>query len=343
MPYFSTKGRAICQGQLPESPMSTAISVISDIDSFIANTPELTSIPDDQQAALLKAYDAVCIIHATIICNDNTPLREQNIILHRAIEWKLNGGTLSGSRKDQSSAGYLIENYCRCTPGVIPMWSQRGEFVITLKGIQVIVKHTPSFFASTDQVKINSHFEFIAVSKDEPFISETGYRSHFDNIYPGKCVDEAAVIIFSSYLKEKKTHVSNKLSQDSPIPKWAKSYIIPDSHEFVEAILPRHQAFQVKKWADEATKKLTQYRNAEIIKHQREIIKVGSRCRIIETRFPKELGNIVIISKISETCVFAYDDKPIRYKINARGKKVVASDPRCVQSLYGYNQLQLLQ
>ena len=158
MPYFSTKGRAICQGQLPESPMSTAISVISDIDSFIANTPELTSIPDDQQTALLKAYEAVRIIHATIICNDNIPLREQNIILHRAIEWKLNGGTLSGSRKDQSSAGYLIENYCRCTPGVIPMWSQRGEFVITLKGIQVIVKYTPSFFASTDQVKIHGHF-----------------------------------------------------------------------------------------------------------------------------------------------------------------------------------------
>jgi hypothetical protein len=323
--------------------MSTALSIIDDVNSFIAQTPELTSIPYDQQSALRKAYNAICLIHTTIIFNNNTHLREQNIILYKAIEWKLNGNTFSGSRKDQNSPGYLIENYCRCSPGTIPMWSQCGEFIIAVKGIQAIVKYTPSFFTSTAQVKITTHFEFFSICINQPFISETGYRSHFDNIYLEQSVDDAAVFIFSSYLKEKTTHICKKWKQDSSIPNWAIPYIIPDSYEFIEAILPKHQAFQVRKWAEETTKKLTDYRKAEIIKRQRELIKIGSRCRIIETRFPRELGNVVIISKISETCVYVYDDRPIRYRINRRGKKVIASDPKCVQSLYRYDQLQLLQ
>jgi len=45
------------------------------------------------------------------------------------------------------------------------------------------------------------------------------------------------------------------IGRGSSIPNWTIPYIIADSYEFVEAILPKHQALQVRKWAEETTKK----------------------------------------------------------------------------------------
>lgn len=66
------------------------------------------------------------------------------------------------------------------------------------------------------------------------------------------------------------------IGRGSSIPNWTIPYIIANSYEFVEAILPKHQAFTSQKIGRRDNKKITDYRKAKIIKRQKEIIKIGS-------------------------------------------------------------------
>ncbi|PCO29955.1 klcB, partial [Escherichia coli] len=40
--------------------------------------------------------------------------------------------------------------------------------------------------------------------------------------------------------------------------------------------------------------------------------------------------------------VWAHDDRPVTYKTNRAGRRVVDSDPSCIQSIYGFDQLRLI-
>ena len=75
---------------------------------------------------------------------------------------------------------------------------------------------------------------------------------------------------------------------------------------------------------------------------------VGARCEITKTHslcFAKDVGKVVVVATISldSRQVFAYDDRPIAYRINRAGKRVVASDPRCIQTIYGMDCLRIIK
>jgi len=40
--------------------------------------------------------------------------------------------------------------------------------------------------------------------------------------------------------------------------------------------------------------------------------------------------------------VWAHDDKPVKYRTNRNGRRVVDYDPRCIQTLYGIEQLRIV-
>ena len=74
---------------------------------------------------------------------------------------------------------------------------QRGEFLVEAEGIRAVVRMEGRGFSWMH------HFEFHAISPDTPFISETGYRSHFARPV-GECtVDEAAALHLRAILAEK--------------------------------------------------------------------------------------------------------------------------------------------
>lgn len=65
----------------------------------------------------------------------------------------------------------------------------------------------------------------------------------------------------------------------------------------------------------------------------------GQRCEIVKEpreAFRDRIGKVVVIAKVypKEGCVFAYDDKPITYKTNRKGRRVVDHDPSCIQTVY---------
>lgn len=180
----------------------------------------------------------------------------------------MNGGTYFGSCAGDDSAGTIVKRYCAAVPGVVPLWGQQGEFLINVKDIRCWVKYGGGLGSVP-----NSHFEFNAVDLDAPFISETGYRSHFCGVVRGQAVDAAAALIFADFLGKHRRYLEAEYQDrraEVQLPDWILALIsparrrpairepgeavqvVPDGFVVVDAVLTARQAFIVRKWAEAA-------------------------------------------------------------------------------------------
>lgn len=162
----------------------------------------------------------------------------------------------------------------------------------------------------------------------------------------------------------------------SPAPAWEPATIeMPPGYVLVEAVIPAYQAYVARQWAEaarvqiEAAKKIEQQDAkgktgrdrpradtartddaglARPVPAETTIpggsFTVGMRCVIIGVNHPAMkavLGRKVVIAKVNEASrvAWVYDDKPVTYRTNQAGRRVVDHDPRCIQSLYVFEQL----
>ena len=166
------------------------------------------SMPTDRVGLLDLARAAVAELHAGVMACDDAAV-ERATTRYEAVTWKLNGGTFFGCQGGPEAAGCVIDRHCSAAPGDVPCWGQAGQFLVEVEGLRALVD-----FGGGVGV-MGSHFEFNAVDLDKPFISETGYRSHFDRLRGGMTVDAVAAAIFAAILKEKRP----KLIEPDPFPK----------------------------------------------------------------------------------------------------------------------------
>ena len=320
-------------------------------------------LPDDHRI-LDVAYSALIDLNKACMTGDPQQ-RHDAVYRFEACIWKMNGKTFFGCNAGEHEAAHVISEYCRADDGSIPMWGQHGDFIIeSFSGMRARVKVEAGCmmgYLSTS---------FHAVDLNAPFVSETGYRSHFvqfSDVKPGETVD---------------AHVSRVF----PLPDWLKSLspppdrtplTLPDGFVRVEALLPASKAFIARKWAVAAQERITaimqreqeaeretmraeserrkqlakerskEYKERMItVQHYKEFY-VGARCEIVSVHHPvfaKNIGTIVKIVTIYDSgCVEAHEDKPIRYRINRRGTQVVDFDPTCVRTFYNIDQLKLLE
>lgn len=85
--------------------------------------------------------------------------------------------------------------------------------------------------------------------------------------------------------------------------------------------------------------------NSEFKKGQLcEIIQNDPRHYTMPKLFKDRIGEQVIISAVQDNShfVWAYEAKPIRYRINRLGNRVVDFDPRCVTTPYNKDDLLIL-
>lgn len=427
------------------------------------------SMPADRDGLLSEAMAAVTALHVAVLENDSTAATEAADRYEAAV-WKLNGGTFFACRAEKDSAGRVIEQHCKAVPGQVPMWGQTGQFVIEVDGIRALVCFGDGFGVG------RTHYEFHAVDLDRPFISETGYRSHFDNLVAGQTVAEAAAAIFSRFLtSERRQKIKGENLEwvmANPLPSWCSDLApparrepaapaevapaIPAGFALVDVVLPKHKAFIVRKWAEEAKAKIEAAKAAtlnakgkrrtgraerdpasskatmtcstvksdddgrrpaywagfstgdrvrtkagtigvfvlgddkfigylvpdklaggvpnpdagktvlrshkfsvtptdlEHFQEQHPIVENGAtspapfergqRCEIVTSRFPADIGKRIVVTRVNLEfrSVWAHDDKPIRYRINRNGRKVVDYDPRCIETGYGFDQLKVL-
>ncbi|KKO51979.1 hypothetical protein XI25_21100 [Paenibacillus sp. DMB20] len=74
-----------------------------------------------------------------------------------------------------------------------------------------------------------------------------------------------------------------------------------------------------------------------------EIIKNDPRHGTMPKLFPDRIGERIVIAKIVGDYAWCHDDKPVKYRINKNGKRVVEFDPRCVTSPYPLDQLKAIK
>jgi hypothetical protein len=155
----------------------------------------------DREELLALAKQSIEKRHAAILARDEATAIEawQD---YDEICYRLNGNTNFASQCGPDGGKYVTEQHCRATPGDVPMWGQVGEFLIEVDGMRAIVEFSAGYGGMNF-----SHMEFHAVDLHKPFISHTGYQSHFFSICYGRTVDVAAKEFFHEFLIRKNGRV----------------------------------------------------------------------------------------------------------------------------------------
>lgn len=347
----------------------------------------LAELPTDRDELLAAAVAAVVEIDAAIMRGDGAAA-EAASDRYEAVIWKMNGGTHVGSMADHDAPGQVIERHCAAVPGDVPLWGQRGQFLVADDDMRALVEYEAGYGSP-----LNAHFQFRAVDLDRPFISETGYRSHFDTARGCMTVDEVARGILAALRAEKKRPVMVGASYrdrlaDAHLPAWLAglepparrepaTVLVPPGFVLVDVVLPSHRAFIARRWAAEAAARIKATkagglnakgkgagperdpaspeptmtcsiaRNDDGGPADLVEFKPGQRCEIVSVHHPvfnRYIGKRIIIVKVHADTrqVWAHDDSPITYKTNRAGRRVVDSDPSCIQSIYGFDQLRLI-
>ena len=79
-----------------------------------------------------------------------------------------------GILASRDSPGCIISTRCAARSGKVPLWGQAGRFTITVAGVPVLIAMDGMFGICGGSVP---GFSAHVVDQDQPFISETGYRS----------------------------------------------------------------------------------------------------------------------------------------------------------------------
>ncbi|KND60575.1 hypothetical protein BVER_05652 [Candidatus Burkholderia verschuerenii] len=189
------------------------------------------SMPEDRAGLLAVTAEATAEFHAAVLACDDAAAQIAADRYDAAV-WKLNGGTSFGvmDSSNPEAGGILAEAHCRADAGTVPMWNQTGEFLITVQGVRAVVRVRDGF----GRFRVSMGFH--VVDADKPFISETGYRSHFDTARGGRTVDEVAISVFTALLAEKRIPLAPEYRQrrgDEAAPAWLAELAAPDAGELV--------------------------------------------------------------------------------------------------------------
>ncbi len=132
-----------------------------------------------------------------------------------------------------------------------------------------------------------------------------------------------------------------------------KPELVPAGYLLVDVVLTTHQAFIVRKWEEAAQLKIEAARAAKAkprfdARNEVDDFRPGVRCEIVSVHHPcfsRDIGKVIVVTKVSADTrqVWAHDDRPVTYKVNRNGRRVVDSDPRCIQTVYGMDGLRVLE
>ena len=137
-------------------------------DKIAALGRTLSSDPHE----LLTLARRLALDYDRAIMTSAAALFEETSAMLDAVVWRLNGETMFGCGVE-GAARDQVADALRAKAGEVPHWGQPGEFLVETDDVRVRVEYQPAF------TYIGAHFAFRWVDADRPFISPTGYQSHF--------------------------------------------------------------------------------------------------------------------------------------------------------------------
>lgn len=229
----------------------------------VSSHEELTAaiaatLPECESELLERARQAVVALNAAVMCG-NAKDAEAAGELYEAVRYKMNGNTFVGCSVGNPSVTTRIEDYCAAEPGTVPIWGQRGEFMLDMGTYRLWVTCSTTFGMQMP------HIEFHAVDLNRPFLSETGYRSNFASFVGKVTVDEAARTMAAAMPLRKIKDENRNSCAERTLPQWLQAVTPPpfrkptqdaktasEGFEKVDVLLPPYQAYIARKWAEEA-------------------------------------------------------------------------------------------
>lgn len=103
---------------------------------------------------------------------------------------KLNGRR-PGYLSDETSAGSVLRRETESPPGDVPLWGQKGTFILEFDAFRVRIK-TPGIFGGLHFDRFWLGFDAHAVDHTQPFMSPTGFQSFLSvgaEVWPNITVD----------------------------------------------------------------------------------------------------------------------------------------------------------
>lgn len=136
-------------------------------------------------------------------------------VKYEAVVNALNGGTIQGSYAHAKSAGCQIRETLAAPEGRMPMWGQKGSFIIQHQGITALVKstQTPN---QTCVFQLSLH----AIKPYAPFISSTGYRSIIVSGF-GWNMHDAVCSEIDELLTKDHCMIESEYLEGMELPAWA--------------------------------------------------------------------------------------------------------------------------
>lgn len=103
---------------------------------------------------------------------------------------KLNGRR-PGYLADETSPGCVLRRETESPPGPVPLWGQKGSFILELEAFRAKIE-VPGIFGGLHFDRFWLGFDAHAIDRDRPFLSETGFRSFLSvgaEVWPNITVD----------------------------------------------------------------------------------------------------------------------------------------------------------
>ena len=142
-------------------------------------------IEGDAVGAAALYRHLVCRHHQAMLAGD-LPLVFAIRAEARQLAIDLNGGTVMGMFRDDSSPASVLETGDAASPGVIPQWGQRGRFCLTLFDMRVRVVFRRGLI-SLDPILYWPGFDVYALDEGGLFLNANGFYA-FDAPSPKRRV-----------------------------------------------------------------------------------------------------------------------------------------------------------
>lgn len=174
---------------------------------------ETRHLPDSMAEAIPYYRVLLKQHHAAMLAADvdqTMALREEA----HGLALRLNAGE-AGILAHDDAPGFVLARASAARSGDMPIWGQTGDFLITVKGMDMRID-LEGMFGIGSGFSFWPGFAVHAVAFDKPFISGTGYRSflgiHADPV-PGLMPDEFVTRIIASYLERELRGVPEEISE----------------------------------------------------------------------------------------------------------------------------------
>lgn len=132
----------------------------------------LAELPAAGEVGELERLAGECLALYNDAIRGNSPAHYELAKLRRdAVVYRLHGDSFFGCGADDGSKTHLLK-VLAAEPGQVPCWGQDGKWFVEVNGMRMWV-NARNWMSETVSL------EFFAIDADQPFISPTGYLSHY--------------------------------------------------------------------------------------------------------------------------------------------------------------------